>query len=668
MAGPRKINKGQRLRALPADSWNAFVDTHNIVAQMRGKTNGTGQTTADDRSIVVTLRNDSGEQVPLGGVLRLGSPLTTPSTRAEVVLEGLLFSGVTPLASGDQAVGFALAPVPNGDSGPFVIPGATWVQVSVTNAGHKFAKPKASVAELQSDDSSGYPFVWKESGTGGGKWSVISLVRDFAVTVYEFRNCTDALATLYLDNPTIAEHDPGEVAVLEQDGFIDCWRLYGPAPFCKTGQCANILAWKDECVSCYYLTPCGGGSPTFVRERVCGEWAVHDGKIVKLDGPGHEGCYTVAKAGGCFDVNEALGPEHIVDVYEHCDACGCYELTNCADEEDVIFVSGDLATAVGQTSGEDSIGEHVKRRGVCWEITGFANPCGTEPEVWDMDEVDLIESCSGCCYLLTPCEGQAGDPEPIYLKLKSTDEINPEDFLNGDASNGRVVMLAGYVCYTWSVPEVCDEEEVIVGIPTILEEFDSCELCVITCWKECGTTTYIRTYSDMGDVGPNAAVKRAEDGKCYVRETSPGTCGTPSIVAFTIQTIIDEGEDSCTICATPKVELVPDCGSGCGDCSGSSSGGSGSGASTIVTDNAAFFEHVGKFIKMDGVCRRVNWTTAALAGTVGCWTGPFTSCEACAAAPSQITVIALVDGEHKNVTLQGVFNVCGQSALDECEA
>lgn len=485
------------------------------------------------------------------------------------------------------------------------------------------------------------------------------------IAVYLFWNCEDSTRILYLDNPEIVDHEPDEVAVIKIDGVYECWRLIGDAPRCKTGECADIVAWKDTCVSCYYLTPCGGGSPTFVRERACGEWAQYAGRVVKLDGPGHEGCYTVAKATGCFDVNEDLGVEHIVDDYANCDGCGCYFLENCDDEADTVYVSGDLATVVGQTSGVDSIGERVKHRGVCWTIAGFANPCGAEPEEWDMDEVERIDSCSACCYLLTPCEGQAGDPDPFYLKLKGTDDVNPDDFLDGDVSNGRVIMLAGYLCYTWSVPEACPEEGVIVGIPTVLEEFDSCEDCAITCWERCDAPgTFIRTYSDMTDVGPNAAVKRAEDGFCYTRETSPGTCGEPAIVAFTIEEIIDEGVDSCTICQDPKVKLTPSCGSGCSDCAGGSSGGSGSGASTIVTDNSAFFGLVGRYIKMKGVCRLVEWTTDSLVGTVECWTGPFTSCEACRSAPSRITVLALVDGEHLEVDIEGVFNVCGQTDWD----
>lgn len=492
-------------------------------------------------------------------------------------------------------------------------------------------------------------------------------VKTTVVSVFEFRNCDDPEKRLFLDNAEISEHEPGEVAVINRDGVFECWRLYGPADFCKTGECALILAWGANCEACqvcFYLTPCAGGSPTFVRGI---EWYEYVDRVVKLDGPGHEGCYEVAVADGCFDVDEALGVEHITDDYANCDGCGCYELENCADSGDVIYVSGDLATVVGAASGAASIGQFVKRRGVCYEITAFAEPCGTTPEEWDVDEVERIESCSGCCWLLTPCPDQAGDPDPAYYRL-SSDDPDLTAFVNDDGtSNGRVIRIAN-ICYTVSIPETCPEEDVFLGFPTVQGEYDSCDDCIETCWERCDSPgTYIRTYSDLSDVGPNAAVKRAEDGFCYKRATLSECEGDP-LVVITPEAIIDEDTDSCTICVTPKVKLTPSCGSACGDCSGSSSGGSGSGASTIVTDDDAFFGMVGQYIKMEGVCRLVEWTTDALSGTVGCWVGPFDSCEACSQAPSQITVIALIDGEHKNVTLQGVFNVCGQEDLGPCEA
>ncbi len=178
MAGPRKINKGTRLSGIPADSWNGFVDTHRIVSQMRPPTNGAAQIAADDRAIVVTLQNDSEGDVPRGGVLKLGAPIVEPSTRAAVVLEGILFGGDTPEAdNNEQQIGIALAPVADGEVGPFAVVGVVWAKLNITDAAHAFAKPKASTAELESDASTGFPVIWKESGTGS-KWAVVSLQKD----------------------------------------------------------------------------------------------------------------------------------------------------------------------------------------------------------------------------------------------------------------------------------------------------------------------------------------------------------------------------------------------------------------------------------------------------------------------------------------------------------
>jgi hypothetical protein len=497
--------------------------------------------------------------------------------------------------------------------------------------------------------------------------------------VFEFRNCEDSEQRLFLDNADIARHSVGEVAVIVRDGIYECWRLYAPAPFCKTGECALIIAWGADCEACsvcFYLTPCGGGSPTFVRGI---EWYEYVDKVVRLDGPGHEGCYSVAVADGCFDVDEALLTSHVEEVYANCDQCGCYELENCADDTDVIYVGNDLATFLGEDSGADTIGRFIKFKGVCYEITGFANPCGTTPIYWETDLVfcafgdfagdcpEIIDSCNGCCYLLTPCPDQAGDPDPAYYRL-NTDDPDLTEFIDEETgeSNGRVIRIAG-ICYTVSVPETCPEEDVILGLPTVEEEYDECDDCITSCWERCDAAgTYLKTYADMKEVGPNAAVKRAEDGYCYKRATLSECDGDP-IVDFTIEEIIDEGEDSCTICVDPKVKLTPSCASGCADCAGNESGGAGSGRTAIVTDDDAFFGYVGRYIKNDGACYLVEWTTDALSGTVGCWNGPFDSCDQCGAAPSEITVIAYVGGAHKRVKLQGVFNVCGEeSATEPC--
>ncbi len=183
MKGPRKIFQGQELAGIPASGWNGFVDTYHKVAQWPATGNGSGQATADDRSVIVLLVNGSGSDVPQGGVLKLATPVATPTDRAEVVLEGLAFNGDTPGADDpNQHIAIACEPIADEGVGYGFIPNATWAKVNVSDAGHKFAKPKASVAELESGGS-GYPIIWKESGTGAGKWAVVSLVKSSTMNV-----------------------------------------------------------------------------------------------------------------------------------------------------------------------------------------------------------------------------------------------------------------------------------------------------------------------------------------------------------------------------------------------------------------------------------------------------------------------------------------------------
>lgn len=608
--------------------------------------------------------NSSGETIPPFAIMQVGSGWTDANQRD-------YFNATKPNGSGKKFLinGPLSIPITSiaRDGMASDLPGV-YVRYSgsTPTAGQEWGPVASSWAISAS--GTGYLIIGDATTIDGAAVVRVANIPATNATVYEFRSCEDPARKLYLDNTEIGDHEPGEVAVIKLDGVFGCWQHYGPAPHCKTGDCAEIIAWGEDCDACsvcFYLTPCGGGSPTFVRGV---EWYLYVGRVVSIDVGAGEGCYTVQVASECVAVTDYT-VDDVVRSYENCDQCGCYELENCADAADVIYVANDLATIVGQATGADSIGEFVKHKGVCYEITDFLAPCTevVEDPAWEDDDITRIESCNGCCWMLTPCPDQAGDPQPAYYRLQSGDPDLNEFVDDEGVSNGRVIRLAG-ICYTVSIPETCPEEDVILGLPTVEEEYDECGDCIVSCWERCDAAgTYLKTYSDMSEVDSDGVAKRAEDGYCYKRATLSECDGDP-VVVFTIETIIDEGTDSCTICQTPKVKLTPSCGSGCSDCEGSSSGGSGSGRSAIVTDEAAFFTMIDQYVKNDGACYLVEWTTDALSGTLGCWTGPYTSCATCGAAPSTLTVIALVAGVHKNVKIQGSFNVCGESALSECEA
>jgi hypothetical protein len=240
-------------------------------------------------------------------------------------------------------------------------------------------------------------------------------------------------------------------------------------------------------------------------------------------------------------------------------------------------------------------------------------------------------------------------------------------------------MLASGVCYTVSrAAGGCVDP--ILGLGTVLETYpprgddeDGCSDCGVTCWKQCGTSTYIRTYSAevLEYAHAGVALKRAEDGFCYEYEPSLGTCGTPAIVPFTVEDVFEAGLDSCAVCLDPKYKLTPDCG-GCDECGGEGSGSPISGTASMVISEADAPEMIkaaaklndgaGGFVKRDGICYRVTFTTETLSDPVpamDCLTGPYESCALCAEGQTILTLVVYRDGEITGLRVLGPFKACG---------
>lgn len=521
------------------------------------------------------------------------------------------------------------------------------------------------------------------------------------VVVYEFRLCEDPRKIKYLDNKVIAEHDAGEVAVLYEDGDYSCWQLIGVAPECKTGQCSTITRWGSDCYDCnpcFGLFPCGDeeAEPTIVRGN---DWWQYSNRVVKIDGPGHEGCYGVVPAPNCSGNNIFITTANVTAVYDDCAGCGCYELELCDSEEPNIFVDNDLRQVIGVDDPDDCLNKYVRFRGVCYKIVGFVNPCGTTPTHWDYDYFECffgigidrrvcpfeVADCNGCCFLLTPCEGQDGDPDPVYAKFEPNDDFNVEDFINNDGTtNGRTVLIEittdEFVCYTISEPVDCIGETVI--LVEVLSQHDDCESCGLTCWKECGTATVIRTFSDMSEVpdNPDVVVRRAQDDKCYYKVNCLPEDDEIDPVEFDIEFIVDEGAESCDICATPKVKLVESCDSGCNGCEGTIPPAPSEDV-TEVTDNPTIIANVGAIYKYEGKCVKSEWADPEDEVTTSdpCVQGPFELCQDCLNSPSRKEIVSDVfftdTGELivKKVTIEGLFKVCGETETEiadqeECEA
>lgn len=71
----------------------------------------------------------------------------------------------------------ALEPINHNSIGKVAIAGVVQAKVEVGDASHGYVKPKSSSQQLQSTSVPGSEILWKESGTGTGKWALIRLGR-----------------------------------------------------------------------------------------------------------------------------------------------------------------------------------------------------------------------------------------------------------------------------------------------------------------------------------------------------------------------------------------------------------------------------------------------------------------------------------------------------------
>jgi hypothetical protein len=69
----------------------------------------------------------------------------------------------------------AVEPIESGKIGRVAVGGVVQCKVDVTSADDKFVACKASAAELKTGTTGEGLILWKESGTGTGKWALVRL-------------------------------------------------------------------------------------------------------------------------------------------------------------------------------------------------------------------------------------------------------------------------------------------------------------------------------------------------------------------------------------------------------------------------------------------------------------------------------------------------------------
>lgn len=180
-----KVNPGQTLPGLPAVSWNRHEDAAAIVLD-RGMPFGGGEFSVDPRSLV-HIKNNSGSDVDRFGVLGVDGVIFTNTDDEDEFKNNFALKGVTPLAathSGSFVI--LLETIASGDIGLAMTNGVTPVKLDITNAADTFADVKDSSAVELKTGSGSACILWKEAGTGSGKWGLVRFP-DHAASVAMWR-------------------------------------------------------------------------------------------------------------------------------------------------------------------------------------------------------------------------------------------------------------------------------------------------------------------------------------------------------------------------------------------------------------------------------------------------------------------------------------------------
>jgi len=128
----------------------------------------------------ILCRNDSGAAVGRWGVLAITGLVISPTGATGAATMSWETSpavvGVTPPTGTVGGFVVAVEPIANGKIGRAAVAGVVQAKIDVADAGHTFATPKPGSTTAFDSGSSGPALIlWKESGTGNGKWALLRI-------------------------------------------------------------------------------------------------------------------------------------------------------------------------------------------------------------------------------------------------------------------------------------------------------------------------------------------------------------------------------------------------------------------------------------------------------------------------------------------------------------
>lgn len=175
----RKVRPGEPLK-VAADAWNRIVD------QVVTKPRFSGENAAfPATNFTVRIRNTSTGTVSKWGVLEIVGVLEAATGATGTLATGVeqdIFQswpglvGVVPTANAGAAFAIAVEPIKEGDIGLAAVDGVVQCKLEILDAGHRYATTKTgSSSELKTASAGESAILWKETGTGAGKWGLVRI-------------------------------------------------------------------------------------------------------------------------------------------------------------------------------------------------------------------------------------------------------------------------------------------------------------------------------------------------------------------------------------------------------------------------------------------------------------------------------------------------------------
>jgi len=166
----RTVKTGEPL-AIPAAAWNALMDSARKNATPEVGFNRDSQS----GPVEVSVRNDSGADLPRFGVLSIDAPLISPADNEGEFLGRVAFSGVAITALNAHSFVMALEPILDGKIGRATLSGTNTCTVTVGDTRHQFARALAGSNVLITASSGPVRLLWVESSTGSDKRAVVQI-------------------------------------------------------------------------------------------------------------------------------------------------------------------------------------------------------------------------------------------------------------------------------------------------------------------------------------------------------------------------------------------------------------------------------------------------------------------------------------------------------------